>query len=93
MRLTRRKLVGIAFGVASAVSVLLLTSNAEAAMDEVERAYRLAVRNDSPIAYAVFLFHRLAALVWIAAEWTAAVVLILAHGELRKHFKPRGEEA
>ncbi len=92
MRVTRGKLLAFACGAGCALSILLLSSNAEAAMDEVERAYRLAVREDSPIAYGVFLFHRVAALVWISAEWIAAAVLILGHRELQKHFKPKGEE-
>ena len=72
------------------VCVLLSTSFAHG-QTTVEAAYALAEADVAPLRSFVHLYLRVAGVVWITAEWIAAVFLILGYRLLRARVDAEGE--
>ena len=60
-------------------------------LDAALRAYNDAAAADGPVRNFVFLYLRVAGVAWIAVEWAAAVILVLAYRQMQKAFPPRRE--
>lgn len=68
----------------------LLCFSAYALSDaSIHSAYEAAYANDAPVRNFVYLFLRIAGVVWVAAEWFAAIVLIRAYTILKPLLVPR----
>ena len=69
---------------------LAAAASAQDGPGQVRDAIQEAYREDALYENALYLYLRMAAVVWVAVEWIAAVVLWRAYRLLRKAAKARG---